>query len=423
MARLRGSAICSAPRGPPPGNNIVRDPSKTIIAMPRDGTHRRGAEGAELSEHHPVIVVGAGPAGLATSAELTRRGVRHVVLERGDGPGHSWANFYDSLRLHTGRHMSTLPRMRFPRGTPLFPRREEFLDYLRAYAARHAVPLRTGVLVERVERVERAGDGWLVHTSVGTLTADGLVWATGIAAGPRMPALPGRERFAGRLMHSSAYRRPEGYAGRRVLVVGTGNSGGEIASELARAGARVTVSVRSGANVVPLQLLGIPIQYLSRVVRTLPRAAQRRVVAAVGALTRLRRGPPVLPVPPHGPLDAIPLIGFSLVDEIRAGRIAVRGALAALTESGARFADGVEEPFDDVILATGFTAALDPLGSLVRRDERGFAMRSDRVTSADQPSLWFVGHNYDSSGGLFNISRDAPLAAELVASALHDSAS
>ena len=360
----------------------------------------------------PAIVVGAGPAGLATSAELTRRGVAHLVLERGPTAGHSWANFYDSLTLHTGRHLSSLPGMRFPRGTPLFPTRAQFVEYLHAYVRRFQLPVRTRVAVEHVVRET---DGWLLHTTRGALRTRALVWATGIASSPRVPALAGRERFRGRVLHSAEYRRPDGFAGLRVLVAGTGNSGGEIASELARAGAQVTVAVRSGANVVPLQLLGIPIQYLSRVVRTLPRVVQERVVAAVGALTTLRRGPPVLPRPAHGPLDAIPLIGFALVDEIRAGRVAVRGALEALTPSGARFADGREEPFDVVILATGFTAALAPLDDLVSVDARGFARRTDRVASAGQPGLWFVGHNYDSSGGLLNIARDARLAAEQVA--------
>jgi cation diffusion facilitator CzcD-associated flavoprotein CzcO len=123
----------------------------------------------------------------------------------------------------------------------------------------------------------------------------------------------------------------------------------------------------------------------------------------------------VLPKPPYGPLDAIPLIGFHLVDAIRSGRIAVRSGISELTETGVRFTDGVEDPFDDIIFATGFAPALSPLGNLVRTDAKGFAVRSDRVTSADQPNLYFVGHTYDATGGLYNIRRDAALAAERIA--------
>jgi cation diffusion facilitator CzcD-associated flavoprotein CzcO len=239
--------------------------------------------------------------------------------------------------------------------------------------------------------------------------------ATGIIAAPRTPLVPGRERFGGRVMHSVEYRRPTGFAGRRVLVIGVGNSGGEIGSELANAGALVTVAVRSGANVVPLQIAGIPIQYLSFAMRRLPAGVRRSLANAVGKLTEKRRGKPVLPKPAHGPLDSIPLIGFHLVDAIRAGRIAVRGGVSEFTAAGVRFTDGTEEPFDDVIFATGFTAALAPLGNLVRVDAKGFALRTDRVTSADQPNLYFVGHTYDATGGLYNIRRDAGLAAERIA--------
>jgi cation diffusion facilitator CzcD-associated flavoprotein CzcO len=367
------------------------------------------------AERHPVVVVGGGPAGLATSAELRRRGIDHVVLERGDTVGHSWANLYDSLTLHTGKHLSALPRMPFDRSVPLFPSRDEFVAYLHRYVEVLELPIETG---RNVTGIERRNDEWLVRTERGDLAARDVVIATGIIASPRVPGIPGCDRFRGRVMHSVEYRRPAGFEGRRVLVVGVGNSGGEIGSELANAGARVTIAVRSGANVVPRQIAGVPTQYLSFAMRALPWRVRTALAALVGRMTELRRGKPVLPKPAHGPLDAIPLIGFHLVDAIRSGKVTVRGGVTALTESGARFTDGVEEPFDDVILATGFTAALAPLGGLVRTDAKGFAVRTDRVTSADQPHLYFVGHSYDSTGGLYNIRRDSALAAERIAASV-----
>jgi len=364
------------------------------------------------AEHYRVVVVGGGPAGLATSAELRRRRIRHVVLERGEAPAYTWTQLYDSLTLHTGKHLSTLPGMSFDRRVPIFPTRADFVAYLHRYVEVHELPVETG---RTVTGLEPSGEGWHVRIPTGDVAADVVVVATGIVSAPRMPEVPGRERFRGRIIHSVEYRRPAGYHGRRVLVVGVGNSGGEIGSELAHAGAHVTVAVRSGANVVPLALAGIPIQYLAFAMRGLPMSVRRRIAGAVGTLTELRRGKPVLPKPGYGPLDAIPLIGFHLVDAIREGRVAVRGALSELTESGVRFADGVEESFDEVIFATGFTAALGPLGGRVRTDAKGFALRTDRVTSADQPRLYFVGHNYDATGGLYNIRRDAGIAADLIA--------
>lgn len=365
-----------------------------------------------VSERVDVVVVGGGPAGLAASQQLRRHGVPHHVLERGDTVGYTWANLYDSLTLHTGKHMSSLPGMPFPRSAPLFVPRGEFLDYLRRYAARFELAIETGCEVQRITRTDGT---WTVSTNRGVLAADRLVVATGIVANPKAPHFPGQQRFAGRLAHSVAYRRPERYVGRRVLVVGVGNSGAEIGSEIARAGGKVTVAVRSGANVVPLTLAGLPLQYIAYWLRKLPRPVQEGGVALVRRLTELRRGKPVLPRPAHSPLDEIPVIGFHLVDDIAQGLIAVRPGVAELTSDGARFTDGTAGGFDDIILATGFRAALGPLGGLVQVDAKGFAQRRDRVVSQDQPRLYFVGHNYDADGGLHNISRDARLAARLIA--------
>ena len=375
-----------------------------------------------MTDLFDAIVVGGGPAGLATGRELGRRGLRYVVLERGPTVGHSWANYYDSLTLHTGRRMSSLPGHGFPSDTPVFIPRARFLAYLRDYADVCAVQVRTGWRVDGAEPVADAdGARWRVRGTGGELRARALVFATGIAASPRRPSLLGEAEFGGEILHSSDYRRPDAYVGKRVLVVGAGNSGGEIASELAGAGATVGVAVRSGANVVPREIAGVPIQYVAYWIRKLPRALQERIVALVGRIVERRQGPPVIPRSSHGPLDAIPIIGFHLTDAIRAGRVSVRPGVTRLTSDGVRFADGREEAYGVVILATGFTAALAPLGALVRTDARGFALRADRVTSADQPRLWFVGHNYDATGGLFNIAHDAPLAAAAIARELERS--
>ncbi|HVS31003.1 MAG TPA: NAD(P)/FAD-dependent oxidoreductase [Thermoanaerobaculia bacterium] len=360
----------------------------------------------------PAVIIGAGPAGLATSYELGRRGIDHLVLER-DQVAASWSRVYDSLTLHTGKHMSSLPGLPFPKATPLFIGRESFRQYLVDYRARFDLPVREGT---PVTAVHRDGEAWRVATSGGEIETRAVVVATGIMATPRTPGIKGSERFGGRIRHSVTYRSPEECRGKRVLVVGAGNSAGEIASELGRAGVDTTIAVRSGANVVPLQILGVPIQYLSIGMRKLPRTAQNLIVAAMRRFVDLIKGPPPIARPDYGPLDSIPMIGFKLVDAIRDGRVKLRGGIDELTGDGARFTGGVEEPFDEIILATGFRATVDLFGSLIRVDRRGFAVRKDRVASADHPSLFFVGHNYDSTGALFNIRRDAGLVAEAIRS-------
>jgi cation diffusion facilitator CzcD-associated flavoprotein CzcO len=359
-----------------------------------------------------VLVIGAGPAGLATSRELTIRGIAHAVLERGPAIAHTWENLYDGLVLHTGKLFSTLPGQPFPKSTPVFPTRRDFLEYLNRYAESFRAPVRTG---SPVVTAHRQPDRWRVRLEDGTeLDARVLVVASGIVSRPHVPSFPDQPRFLGPVMHSVDYRRPQPYAGERVLVVGAGNSAGEISVELANAGAHVSVSVRSGVRVVPRELLGVPIQYFGVAIGVLPKTLQRAINNLTSALSARAR-PQVLPRGTLGSCSAVPLIGFHLVDAIRAGAIQLKPGIAGFMERGVHFTDGSEAEFDRVILATGYRAAIGFLGNQVRTDPCGFAARRDRVVSADQPHLYFVGHNYDTRGGLRNIYHDARRAARIIA--------
>jgi thioredoxin reductase len=363
-----------------------------------------------------ALIVGAGPAGLATSRELSRAGVQHVVLERGDQIGETWAHLYDNLVLHTAKRLSALPGLGFPASTPRFPTRRDFLAYLHRYADTFRIPVETHAEVASLHRVDGT---WLARTTTGAeIQARAVVVATGIVSNPHVPEIPGRNRFGGRILHSVEYRRPEGFNGQRVLVVGAGNSAGEISAELACAGADVTLAIRTGALVVPREIARIPIQYFSIALASLPEGFQRMAVALMGRAASLVRGPAVLPPPLAASCPKVPLIGFHLVDLLRVGTIRLKGGLAEFTNGGVRFSDDSEQPFDAVILATGYRAAVGMLRGLIQIDDCGFALRRDWVVSVDQPGLYFVGHNYGISGGLFNIGRDGRLAARRIRSAV-----
>lgn len=364
--------------------------------------------------HWPVVVVGAGPAGLAVSHQLRRRRTEHVVLERGDDVGASWRSFYTSLVLHTGKHLSSLPDLPFERGDPLFTPRPAFVGYLERYARTLELPVRNRTEVVAATPID---EGWSVQTERGVHLARVLVVATGIAGRPRVPAIQGAEAFSGSIRHSIEYRDPQPFAGRRVLVVGAGNSAAEIASELGRAGVATTIAIRSGVLVVPLTVAGVPSQYIGIGLRRLPRAIGTAIARASVMITGRRRQDG-LPRSAANPLDVIPIVGMQLSDAIRDGRVDLRAGLTELTATTARYADGTETPIDDVILATGFTAAISWLAGGIALDERGFANRHNRVVSADRDRLLFVGHNYDAGGGLVNIRRDAPLAADAALSML-----
>jgi lysine/ornithine N-monooxygenase len=365
-----------------------------------------------MTDVHDALVIGAGPAGLATSRELTRAGVRHLVLERGRQVGHTWAQLYDGLVLHTTRGLSALPGLAFPRGTPRFPTREGFLAYLHEYARTFSIPVRTDT---DVIEARPASDLWQLRTADGaTFAARAVVVATGIVSRPYLPELPGHERFGGRVIHAVEYRRPDAYAGMRVLVVGAGNSAADIAVELARAGIDVTVAMRSGATVVPLEIAGVPSQYFGAALALLPRRVQSSITAAMGSLSRAL-GREVIPARiARSRCPATPIVGGYLSSMVRSGAVRLRTAVAGLTPGGVCFDVGPALPIDTVILATGYRAAVDFLGNSIRLNSCGFPERSSRVDSADHSDLYFIGHTYDLRGALYNIRRDARVAAARV---------
>src|SRR3954447_12522807 len=210
-----------------------------------------------------ATVIGAGPAGLAAAAMLRRRGVDTVVIDRAPAVAASWRAHYDRLHLHTVRWMSGLPGLRIPRSYGRWVSRNHVIAYLESYAAHHELELMLGTEVTGLSR--GSSGGWELALGGGdVLPADNVVVATGYNNTPLMPDYPGREGFTGELLHASSYRNAEPYRARDVLVVGSGNTGAEIAVDLVEGGARrVRLAVRTPPNIVRRQLFGTPNQVLA----------------------------------------------------------------------------------------------------------------------------------------------------------------
>lgn len=177
-----------------------------------------------------TVVIGGGQAGLATSYHLTRLGIEHVVLDKYLRVGDAWRQRWDSLHLFTPGRLNSLPGMPFGNGRAACPTKDEMADYLDAYAGRFELPIRTGTEVERVRRTEV---GFEVEHGGGCIQAQNVVVAAGIYHHPRIPDFS--RDLAGDIfqLHSNEYRRPSQLQDGSVLVVGAGNSGAEIAVELA----------------------------------------------------------------------------------------------------------------------------------------------------------------------------------------------
>jgi cation diffusion facilitator CzcD-associated flavoprotein CzcO len=329
----------------------------------------------------PVVVVGAGPAGLAVAGELARRGLRARLLEAGETVGWAWRRHYPFLRLHTTRRDSSLPACPLPPGPPRYPGRDEYAEYLADYARRIDADVRLSC---PVLGVRRRGGAWEVEVRGGTLRARNVVVAAGFNRLPKRPRLPGEETFGGPVLHSAEWAdlapRLGGLAGRRVLVAGLGNTGADLVEELRRAGAEVALAVAGPLHLVPRRLLGVDWRawyraapeaaFLAARLPGLGRLAPRLAAAFWSAVQRLcfgrlerrglrlQRGGEILE---HWRARRAPLTSGPFLSRIRRGEVPVLPAVVGLHPGEAEVADGGRHACDALVLATGFRPALEEL--------------------------------------------------------------
>jgi cation diffusion facilitator CzcD-associated flavoprotein CzcO len=366
-----------------------------------------------------VLVIGAGPAGLATAASLLDHGIAPEVIERGSVVGQSWHGHYGRLHLHTVKEYSSLPRRAFPAHYPRYVARQQVVEYLADYAAHFGIVPR---FEEEATAIEPADGRWSTRCSSGLeFLSDAVVLATGANLRPHQPSYPGQEQYLGALMHSRGYREPSGYRGRRVLVVGMGNTGAEIALDLAQADVDVTLSVRSPVNVVLRDVLGRPTQVTAMLLAKLPRRVAFAVARKFRDWTIGDLRPWGLRAPRASPLQQLmeegrtPVIDIGTVRAIRQGRIGVRPGIEAFSAEGVRFTDGRSEPFDAVIFATGYRPDVQGFFPQVQVPLDPRELPRDVVGSGPLAGIYFVGYDLRQPGGLL---RTIGLQARQVAAAI-----
>jgi putative flavoprotein involved in K+ transport len=334
-----------------------------------------GTEATRMTglEHHDAIVVGGGQAGLAASHHLARRGIEHVVLDAGPRTGDAWRTRWDSLRLFTPAAMNGLPGTPFPAAPSALPTKDEMADYLAAYASDGRLPVRHAV---RVERLDRGGDGYLLEATDHRYTAREVIVATGFLSAAWTPALARDVDPSIPQLHSDRYRDPASITGDRVLVVGSGNSGVELALELASAGRRVTLAGH-GTFLPRIAHVGggRPFFAFARRALTLDTPIGRRMHARMGD----QGTAPVIRVRP-GELAAAGVERVSRVTAIRNGRPVL--------------ADGRVIETDTILWCTGFRPAFDWIRLPVLASSG--LPRHDRGVVADAPGLSFVGLPFQS---------------------------
>ena len=371
-----------------------------------------------------VVVIGAGPGGLAVAAALKGHGRNPLVVDRADRVGSSWRRHYDRLHLHTPRRWSGLPGYPIPRSFGRWVARDDVVRYLEAYAAHHRLELRLGSGVTRIDAVAPSTDGarWAVRLDDGsTVTADHVIVATGYNHTPVEPDWPGLDGFDGEVVLARDYRNGRPYAGRDVLVVGSGNTGMEIATDLADHGAtRVWLAVRTPPHILPRSRLGWPAQGTGILVRRLP----PRLVDRVATVLAVVQEPDLTEfgMPRAGTdlysrvlVGRVPVQDVGIVDAIRGRRVEPVAAVQYVEGGEVVLADGARlRPFV-VVVATGYRAGLEPLvGHLGVLDGRGLPVVHGAHEPDGTPGLWFTGYTNPISGMLRELRIDAERIAEAV---------
>ena len=364
-----------------------------------------------------VLVIGAGPAGLAVAACLVQCGLQPQVIDKAEQVAASWRAHYERLHLHTVKKLSALPGVPFPDGTPRYVPRQALVDYLAAYAERHHIAPHLG---EEAVAITPAAGRWQTTTQTGRrYESSAVVLATGANCQPRVPGFARQAQYRGQVLHSRAYRNAAPFAGQWVLVVGMGNTGAEIALDLVEHGVQAALSVRSPLNIVHRDVLGRPTQLTSIALAKLPAAWGDAAASVLRDLTvgdlgrwglQTSKVSPLRQLRQHG---KTPVIDVGTLARIKRGEIKVHPGIENFTAEGVRFADGTEQAFDAVILATGYEPMVQRLfpQSKVAVDNNGMPL--DVIGQGALAGVCFVGFDNRQAGGVLRtIGRQAARVAD-----------
>ncbi|WP_034341744.1 flavin-containing monooxygenase [Deinococcus misasensis] len=330
-----------------------------------------------------TLIIGAGQAGLATAYHLQKMGLDFLLLEAGEKPQGSWPTCYESLKLFSPAGFSSLPGFSFPGNKRRHPSRDEVSQYLQDYAQHFQFPIQTSSTVIRIE--PQASHFQVVTHTGQTLSSRTVVVASGPFNRPHLPHLPGQEHFKGHILHSSQYQSPHPFKGKRMVVVGAGNSALQIALELSHQ-ASVTLATREKVRFAPQRILGLDFHHFLALMDSIP----------LGHLLPLGN-------------SRLVLDGGQHQTALKFGQIRHQKMFQHFTEDGVCWENRETEQVDGVIFATGFRPNLPFLEGTPALDAHGQPLHRHGI-STTLPGLAFVGlpgQRSMASATLRGVGRDA----------------
>ena len=357
-----------------------------------------------------VVIIGAGPAGLACAGALSQRGVDYLILEKTGQIAPTWRSHYDRLHLHTDKRYSHLPGRPFPEHYPTFVSRQQLIEYYEDYVRHYRINPRFQTTIHSVKKLD---EEWKITTNSSEIVASQVIVATGANRVPVIPQFPGSEAFSGLWLHSRHYRNPKPFQGLKTLVVGMGNTGAEIALDLANHGVETILCVRSPVNIIPLTFNGRPTQRTGILLQKLPSF----IGDALGAFVQRRTigdlssyGIETSDLPPSRQLRELgktPVIDLGTVEKIKNGEIKVVPGIRKVGARAIEFEDGRRQEFGAVILATGYRPALHQFLTLPGEHFDAQGMPGRMIGEGEATGLYFVGFDVYANGVLRSIHAES----------------
>lgn len=324
-------------------------------------THRKSVK-EPMDTRYDVVVIGGGQAGLAAGYHLQRAGLRFIIIDAACQIGGSWSQYYESLRLFSPARYAALPGFPFGGNPDSYPTRDEVVAYLQAYATYFNLPIVSNTSIQAVQRRDK--HFWSATTAGTVYPSDSLIAATGSFRTPTIPQLPGQEHFRGQILHAADYRTPDPFRGKRVIVVGAGNSAVQIGSEVAEV-ARVTLAVRHPVRFAPQRVLGYDIHHWLD-------------------WTRLEYLPWLQD-------QSAPVLDTGVYQQaLAANKPDQRPMFCGFTQDGVWWSGNEYERVDAIIFATGYSTRMPYLANLAALDSSGAPLHHKGISRV-VPGLYYVG--------------------------------